>query len=75
MQGALYTVWKVYVTLTIPFSLKYIAFDIQVLHQLQNKAIFTLLRISATYCSHHQGATILQRHKHCIVHLQMVNIH
>jgi len=34
-----------------------------------------LLHVSPTYCSHHQGAIILQRLKERIVHWQMVNVH
>jgi hypothetical protein len=35
--------------------------------QLQHKALFTLVHVLAMYCSHHQAATVLQRHKQHIV--------
>jgi len=38
-------------------------FYFQTLH----KAIFMHLYVSATYCSHYQEATLLQRHKYHIV--------
>ena len=44
-------------------------------YQPLHKAIFMLLRVSATYYSHHQGDTTLQRHKQRIVSRQMLNKH
>ena len=44
-----------------------VIFHIQVLFPTLYKAIFMLQHVVATYCSHHQGATILQRYKQCIV--------
>ena len=35
--------------------------------QLLHKAIFTLARVWATYCSHHRGSTLLQRRKHIFI--------
>jgi hypothetical protein len=48
------------------------AMHMQVLLQPLHKAILTLLHVSATDCSHHQGSTILQRHKQRIVRQQML---
>jgi hypothetical protein len=48
---------------------------IQVLLASTAQSNFMRLLVSTVYCSHHQGATVLQRHKQHIVCWQVVNVH